>query len=268
MVDLGKVRIVVAVASVAVLAAFATVFFVAATLQGPWIEATEVEPTGVELNGSYLNVTGSYELKSNMPYDIEDFDVSIVMVSKNGGTTIPLTYQSGLNLPSGGTLVVEPDISIFLPAAYAVISQMADTENPEIILEITASCTYIMGTTTFTMDSVLGLRLTDDGGSLSVSTVDDYRSVEVHLEGLADSLQPGPMSMTISNAADTLNVYLGTEKGIVHLGVSTDGDLIKTMGRMAKEPGATVTMADGSTFELDQQMFKNFATAVALLTVI
>ena len=268
MFDLGKVRIVVTIASVAVLAAFATVFFVAATLQGPWIEATEVEPVGVELNGSYLEITGSYELKSNMPYDIEDFDVSIVMISRNGGTTIPLMYQSGLDLPSGETIVVEPDILIFLPAAYAVITQMADTENPEIILDITASCKYIMGTTTFTMDSVLGLRLTDDGDVITVSTVDDDRSVEVHIEGLADSLHPAPMNMTISNAADTLNVYLGSENGVVYLGVGTDGDLIETMGRMAKEPGATVTMADGSTFELDQQKFRYFATAVALLAVI
>jgi len=125
-------------------------------------EITEKEPVGVSLDGLDMRIEGSHEIGSGLPHDLDDLDVHVALVNASGTKRIPLAEHSGLKLPSGGKLLVDHDIVVFLPSFYAIFQDPVDRPGSEPMLEISASGRYMGGAMTMDFDTRIGLKITED----------------------------------------------------------------------------------------------------------
>ncbi len=233
------------VASVAVVVLAVGIILLAMLTPGNWVEVHESEPIAIGINGTNVRVTGTVEVDSNMPYAVEDVDVSLVMVDRERGSRTTLYSESGIQVPPGrSTISIDSGISASTVMLMVRDRAVKDGAPLEMVLDV--DCRYMLGLAGFHLTSDMMVPVTAEGGKLGWSVTENTDdSFAVHVTGLADWLMPDDRRISISGGGESFDMAVVSDDGGLTVSFRSDNGLDGVLKHIASSSDAICVDDDG-----------------------
>ena len=232
-------------ASVAVVVLAVGIILMAMLAPGNWIEVHESEPISIGMEGTSVRVTGTVEVDSNMPYALEDVDVSLVMVDRERGARTTLYSESGIHVPPG-RITISIDSGISASTVMLMIRDRAVKDGAPLEMELDVDCRYMLGLAGFRLTSDIMVPVTAEGSRLGWSVTENTDdSFAVHVTGLADWLMPDDRRISISGGGESFDMTVVSDDSEVSVSFRSDNGLDGMLKHIASSSDAMCVDDDG-----------------------
>lgn len=226
------------VASVAIVVLAVGIILLAMLAPGNWIEVRESEPIAIGMEGTSIRVTGTVEVDSNMPYTLEDLDVSLVMVDRERGSRTTLYSESGIHVPSGRS-TISIDSGISASTVMLMVRDRAVKDGAALEMELDVDCRYMLGLAGFHLTSDIMVPITAEGSRLEWSVTENTDdSFTVNVTRLADWLIPDDRRISIFGGGESFDMAVVSDDGEVSVSFHSDQGLDGVLKRIASSSDA------------------------------
>lgn len=246
---IGRCRTALFALTVAVFALTITIIAISFT-PSDWISVEQTSPLDASVHGANLDVSTSVTIKSSMPYDIDDLDVSICLADPGRGSSVPLYHQDGIVIRSNSMTEVNIQASVMLPVAALVIKDMALDDGDPLRLCLKVGCGYFMGLMSFKLVSEIEIPVAAEGEKISYRVTEDTEhAYSLEVSGLAEWLTPDGMTAIVSGGGEEAVLSISGSGSTVVMSASSDSDLDGVLARIAS--AGDYHADDGHGNELD-----------------
>ena len=233
-----KLRKGILVASISVMVLAIGIILFAMMIPGNWIEVHANEPVSIKMNGTDISISCTATVDSNMPYTMNDVDVSLLMVDRARGSSTTLYSESGIQIPPGRS-TIPIDTKISASTALLIIRDQAAKDGSPLSLELKVDCRYMLDMAGFQLTSDILVPVTSDGCKLEwhVSENTD-ESFILDISGLANWLIPDDRELSVTGGGETFTLNIGSRDGAVTMSFRSDDGLDGVLDRIASSADA------------------------------
>lgn len=219
------------------------------------------------VSGMVLNVSGTCEIDSELPYDVDDLSVTVLLLGE-GVDDVTIWSTHGVRIPSGDTVTLDVTATVYYPALYLLIMEKIDQDSSVFDFRIYAECRYMADLIDIRVQADFSYSISADGG---VPEIDRYRPSEteavVVVENLNPSLMPQERHLAFSSAVEWLELSVETDGRLV-IDITASGnleDVLRDLGGSADQGGVTVTDENGEPADMSTSDIDNLLTVLTLI---
>ena len=217
-------RIIACISAIAILSVVVIVL-IALSPSGNWFELEDGYSLDMEMEDTRIVIRCEAVLDSNVPYALDDVEVSLSMVDEERGSRAILFSESGIEiLPGKNDLSLEASISA--PTVMLIVRDAAMKDGMPLDFRLNVECGYMLGMADFSLESSVRMPVTEPGHVLEYEIVQNTEdSYVIEIEGLAGWLIPDDRAAVVSGGGETaeldteytgevLRISFGSESGL------------------------------------------------------
>ena len=257
-----KARRAVRIISSATVAVVAVAILSAVIMPGGDLLMVDGDPLSVEQDGSDIRISGSYDVRSKLPYAISELSISVRLADDAHGSTLILWQADGMEIPARGTARIDIDTGIFAPMLAIFASDLLSDDDPMPVLRIDASFRYILRTVDVSISADVSLPLSEPGTKLERSTERTDSSIRIDIRNLSEKLVPEDGAYVAIGEGGSVAIDVRTSGSMTSLTVSSDGDVSGALRAIRDSGDPDLLGPDGESIGLSQEVVRMLAAAV------
>ena len=256
-----KARRVVRLISSTIVAILAVAILSAVVMPGGDLLMVDGDPLSVEQDGSDIRISGSYDIRSKLPYAISDLSISVRLADDAHGSTLILWQADGMEIPARGSTRIDIDTGIFSPILAIFASDLLSDEDPTPVLRVDSSFRYIMRTVDVSISADVSLPLSEPGTKLERSTERTDSSIRIDIRNLSEKLVPEDASYVAIGGGGSVAIDVRTSGPTTSLTVSSDGDVSGALQRIRESGDPCILDSDGTSIGLSPEAVRMLIVA-------
>lgn len=263
----GRARRVLAAVPVVAVAAV-LLLIVVAVQPGQSIHLCSDGDQRLSADGSFVELSGTYRVDSDLSYDLTDVSVRLSLVDPVNGSRMELWSSDGLDIRGGTVTTVDLDVRVFAPTLYFLLTGLVAQEGSVLHFEAVLDGRYMMGLLKAEVSALADVPLAGEGETVAFAVVEDTpEALEVRVTGLADWLVPPSTGAVMECPGARVEAAVTAEGDGILLSVRSDGDIEGSLALMesAAEEGSLACTWDGEAVELTSGQVRMLGDALDLV---
>lgn len=248
---IGKGRTVLKVVPAVISLAVLVMAIIAMLMPNGTVAISALEPASISIDGMEVCLDGTYEIKSDLPYSVDDLSISVIATDEDAGSRITIWSSDDIRIAPGSSAVINIHSEFFSPVLILFVEDLLSHADPSITVTVSASCKYMMRMTDVNVDVRLESPLSQPGQMISYNACRPAQSeFTLEIDGLADHLVPGDSSIRIYDDHTAIDIDVSSSDGYLTICIGSKGDLDSAIESLNESGHVAITDGHGMISEI------------------